>query len=108
VQKWYDDHKSDFMTAEKVDFQYLELTHANAEAAVTVTEEGLKEYYEQVKDRFESLERRRARHILITVGDGVDDAAALKKATDLTAKAKGGADFDITSSSSRRSRRGTS
>jgi peptidyl-prolyl cis-trans isomerase D len=93
LQKWYDEHKSEFMTTEKVDFQYLEVTHASAEAAVQVTEEGLKDFYEQVKDRYESPERRHARHILINVGDGVDDAAALKKATELTAKAKGGADF---------------
>ena len=46
-----------------------------------------------MKDRFTSQERRHGRHILITVGDGVDDAAARKKAEELTAKAKGGADF---------------
>jgi peptidyl-prolyl cis-trans isomerase D len=58
-----------------------------------VTEEELKDYYETVKERFESPERRHARHILITVGDGVDDAAAQKKADELTAQVKGGADF---------------
>jgi peptidyl-prolyl cis-trans isomerase D len=93
IQKWYEDHKSEFMTAEKVDLQYIEVTLASAEAAVTVDEASLKDYYEQVKDRFESPERRRARHILINVGEGVDDAAAKKKAEDLTAKAKAGADF---------------
>ena len=62
-------------------------------ASIDVTEQALKDYYEQVKDRFTSQERRHGRHILITVGDGVDDAAAHKKAEELTAKAKGGADF---------------
>ena len=60
---------------------------------MTVTEEGLKDYYEQNKERFQSPERRRARHILIAVEEGVDDAAAQKKAEELTAKAKTGADF---------------
>jgi peptidyl-prolyl cis-trans isomerase D len=46
-----------------------------------------------VKERFESPERRKARHILITEGDGVNDAAAKKQAEDLAAKAKAGADF---------------
>lgn len=93
IQKWYDENKSNYLTAETVNLQYIELDRSRAEGAVTVTEPELEEYYEQIKDRFESPERRRARHILITVGDGVDDAAALKKAEDLTAKAKGGADF---------------
>ncbi len=47
----------------------------------------------QVKERFESPERRQGRHILITATDGLDDAAAQKKAQELTDKAKGGADF---------------
>ncbi len=80
IQKWYDEHKSHYLLPETVDLQYLELTRAQAEAGVTVTEEGLKDYYEQNKERFESPERRRARHILITAGEGVDDAAAQKKA----------------------------
>jgi peptidyl-prolyl cis-trans isomerase D len=93
IQKWYDENKSSFLSPETVDLQYIELTRARAESAVTVNEQELKDYYETVKERFESPERRRARHILITTADGVDDAAALKQAEELTAKAKAGADF---------------
>jgi peptidyl-prolyl cis-trans isomerase D len=93
IQAWYDSHKNDYLLPETVDLQYVELTRARAESGVTVTEEGLKDYYSQVKERFESPERRKARHILITVGDGVDDAAAKKQAEELAAKAKAGADF---------------
>lgn len=93
VQKWYDEHKPQFLTPETVDLQYIELTRARAESAVSVTEEALKDHYEQNKERFESPERRRARHILITTGDGVDETAAQKKAEELAAKAKGGGDF---------------
>jgi peptidyl-prolyl cis-trans isomerase D len=93
IQKWYDDHPSDFLLPETVDLQYVELTRAQAEAAVEVTEQALKDYYAQVKDRFESPERRHARHILITTEDGVSDEAARKKAEELTAKAQAGADF---------------
>jgi peptidyl-prolyl cis-trans isomerase D len=93
VQKWYEDNQADYLLPEKVDLQYLELTRATAEAEVQVTEEGLRQFYEQIKDRFVTTERRRARHILITTGDGVDDAAAEKKAADLAEQAKGGADF---------------
>lgn len=93
IQAWYDGHKSDYLTAETVDLEYIELTRASAEGGVTVTEQALKDYYEQVKERFESPERRKARHILITATDGLDDAAAQKKAQELFDKANGGADF---------------
>jgi len=93
IQAWYDQHKNDYLTTETVDLQYVELTRAKAEGEVAVTEDELKDYYSQVKERFESPERRLARHILITVGDGVDDAAARKKAEELSAKTKAGADF---------------
>ena len=75
IQAWYESRKDDYLTQETVDVQYVELTRERAESAVTVSEDELKNYYEQVKERFEAPERRHARHILITVGDGVDDAA---------------------------------
>ncbi|HWK72777.1 MAG TPA: SurA N-terminal domain-containing protein [Povalibacter sp.] len=93
IQSWYDSHQSDYLLPETVDLQYVELSRGKAEGEVTVTETDLKDYYEQVKERFEAPERRHARHILITTGDGVDDAAAKKKADELAAQAKAGADF---------------
>jgi peptidyl-prolyl cis-trans isomerase D len=93
VQKWYEGHKEQFLLPETVNLQYVELTRASAEGDVVVTDEALRDYYEQNKERFESPERRKARHILITAEDGLDDAAAQKKAEELAAKANGGADF---------------
>jgi peptidyl-prolyl cis-trans isomerase D len=93
VQAWYDAHKSSYLTPETVDLEYLEMTRASAESSVNVTEQALKDYYEQSKDRFESPERRKARHVLITATDGLDDAAAQKKAQEIADKAKAGADF---------------
>jgi peptidyl-prolyl cis-trans isomerase D len=94
IQAWYDSHKSDYMSAETVDLEYLEVTRAMAEAKVNVDEKQLRDYFETVKSRFESQERRRGRHILITAEDGLDAAAAEKKAADLTAQAKAGANFE--------------
>jgi peptidyl-prolyl cis-trans isomerase D len=93
VKRWYDENKQNYMLPETVNLQYVELTREHAESGIEVTEQALKEYYEQVKERFTTQEQRHGRHILITVGDGVDDAAARKKAEELTAKAKAGADF---------------
>ena len=93
VKKWYDENRQSYMLPETVNLQYVELTRAQAESTIEVTEPALKEYYEQVKERFTTQEERHGRHILIQVGDGMDDAAAQKKAEELTAKAKAGADF---------------
>ncbi|MBL8265404.1 SurA N-terminal domain-containing protein [Steroidobacter sp.] len=93
IQKFYEANGQQFLLPETVDLQYIELTRAQAESNVTVTDKELKDYYEQVKQRFESPERRRARHILVTATDGLDDAAAQKKAQELTDKVKAGADF---------------
>ena len=76
VQKWYDENKDKYLLPETVNLQYVELTRERAESGIEVTEQALKDYYEQVKDRFTSQERRHGRHILITVADGMDDAAA--------------------------------
>ncbi len=93
IQSWYDSHPNDYLLPETVDLQYVELPRAHAEGEVTVSENDLKGYYDQVKERFESPERRHARHILITAGDGTSDAAAKQKAEDLVAQVKAGADF---------------
>lgn len=93
IQAWYDEHPDEYLLPEKADVQYVELTRARAESRIQVTEESLRDYYEQVKEKYESPERRKARHILIAVEDGLDDAAAEKKAAELAEKAKAGADF---------------
>jgi peptidyl-prolyl cis-trans isomerase D len=94
IEQSYKENQSRYLLPETVDLQYVELSRDRAQGSVEVTDEALKDYYEEVKERFQSPERRRGRHILITAADGVDDAAAQKKAEELTAKAKGGANFE--------------
>jgi len=94
VQAYYDANKGSYMTPETVSLQYVELKLADVASEVPVTEEALRAHYEQIKDKFSSGERRHAHHILITVGNGVDDAAAKKQADDLYAKLKAGANFE--------------
>ena len=93
VQAWYDAHKSNYMTAETADAQYVELKLSDVEKDINVDEAALKAHYEQVKDQFATQERRHARHILISVGEGTDDAAAKKQADEVLAKVKAGGDF---------------
>jgi peptidyl-prolyl cis-trans isomerase D len=93
IQAWYDEHKSEYMTPESVDIEYLDLRLADVQKEIEVTEDALKAYYEQSKDRFETQERRHARHVLIQVTDQVNDATARKLAEDVLAKARAGEDF---------------
>jgi len=92
VAAMYERNKAGYRTEETVSLQYLQLKLSDVAAAVSVTEDGLRQYYEQVAaERFQEPERRRARHILIE--SGTDDAAARKKAEDVFAQAKAGGDF---------------
>jgi peptidyl-prolyl cis-trans isomerase D len=93
VKAWYETHQQDFQTPDRVDLEYIELTRADAERAVAVDDGALRAYYDKVKERYEVPERRRARHILIPIGDGVEEAAASKLADEVAAKAKAGGDF---------------
>ena len=92
VQAYYDANKARFVTPETASLQYVELKSTDVAAGIQVTEEGLRQYYDQVAaERYMDQERRRARHILIESGS--DDAAAKKTADDVAAQAKAGGDF---------------
>jgi peptidyl-prolyl cis-trans isomerase D len=91
IEKLYTENPGRYMTPESVDLAYVELTLDDVAQEVEVTDDGLRAYYEQVRERYVAPERRRARHILIESGD--DDAAALEKAEDVAARVRAGEDF---------------
>ncbi len=93
VATYYGAHKSDYQTQETVALEYVELKRDDLAAQQTVTEADLRKYYEENKDKYGQKERRRARQILIAASQPAEDAAASKKAADLYAKLKAGADF---------------
>jgi peptidyl-prolyl cis-trans isomerase D len=94
IQGYYDSHKAQFMTPESVNLQYAQLTLAQVTAQITVSDADLQDYYTKNKNRYISTEQRRAHQILVAVSAKVDDATALKKAQDLAAKLKSGANFE--------------
>ncbi|HZF15764.1 MAG TPA: SurA N-terminal domain-containing protein [Steroidobacteraceae bacterium] len=93
VNAFYEAHKGEFLTDETATVEYVELKRDDVAAQQAVTEDDLRKYYEENKDRYNQKEKRRARHILVAVARPEDDATALKKATGLYEKLKGGADF---------------
>lgn len=91
VEAYYQNNQARFMTTEYVKLAYAEMRLEQLASQVTVSDEELKAAYEKDKDGYVQPEKRHGRHILIEVGN--DDAAARKKAEDLTAEARTGKDF---------------
>jgi peptidyl-prolyl cis-trans isomerase D len=75
-----------------VALEYAELRLEQLASQVVPTEADLQKVYDENRASYVLDERRRARHIVISVS-GVDDAAALKKAESVAAEARAGKDF---------------
>lgn len=86
AQKYYGEHKADFMADEHVDVQYVVFSPDAFKGSIKPNEEEIKTYYEQNKKRFGVPEQRSASHILISFGK--DKAAAKKQAEEILARVK--------------------
>ena len=96
VEAYYKAHGDEFMTAEKVSLDYVELDAAKMQSDSKPDDETLKKRYEEQKPRFMTPEQRLASHILVKVDANADAAAqkaALEKAQAIAAEAKSGKDF---------------
>ena len=92
VADWYQKHEADYRSEESVALQYVQLNLSDVESGVEVTDEALRGHYDEVAaERFQSTERRRARHILVEAG--ADEAAARTRAEALAERARAGEDF---------------
>ena len=91
VKDYYDKHLDEFMTEEKVDVDYVELSPADLmnDPSIVVTDEDVQALYESERTTFVPQERRRASHILLETGTkrSVEDAeATLRAAKERVAK----------------------
>jgi peptidyl-prolyl cis-trans isomerase D len=97
IKAYYDAHKAEYMTPETVDLRYVEISLAQLASKVAVDDAQLKAYYEEQKaktpERFTQPEQRRVSHILLTVSNPKEDAAAKLKAEDILKRAQAGEDF---------------
>ncbi|HET9483966.1 MAG TPA: peptidyl-prolyl cis-trans isomerase, partial [Xanthomonadales bacterium] len=96
VVAYYESNKDEFMTAEQVALEYVELDAAKLEVPVEVDEATLQQRYEEQKARFGQAEQRAAAHILVKVDPNADaeaQKAAQAKAAGLAAEARAGKDF---------------
>ena len=93
IQAYYDNNTHLYLTEETVSIQYLELKRENFLDQIEVTEEEIQLQYEQEVELAQSNDERQASHILISINDEQDAAAAMAKMQQVQAKLAEGADF---------------
>ncbi len=93
VEDYYQAHQADYRAAERVKLEYLELSAERVAAVIEPDEDTLRQTYQDHVDRYRKPERRRARHILFTVAEDADEAAAREKAQAALDRIRGGEDF---------------
>jgi peptidyl-prolyl cis-trans isomerase D len=92
ISAHYESNQARYQTTETVDLEYVELSLADIAATVDVSDDALRKAYDEEKDRFQTMEERHARHILIAVEKG-DEEAARAKALGIAERARKGEDF---------------
>ncbi|MDA9366219.1 SurA N-terminal domain-containing protein [Pseudomonadales bacterium] len=93
IVSFYDANPADFMTAETVDVDYVELKRADLIDAVEVSEADLLALFEETKDIYAQDERRRVAHILVEVNDQSSEAEAETRVNEVYQRIIGGEDF---------------
>jgi peptidyl-prolyl cis-trans isomerase D len=92
INAHYESNQASYQTNETVDLEYIELALADIAATIDVSDEAVRAAYNEEGDRFQTSEERRARHILIAVENGDEDAARAK-AEELVQRLRNGEDF---------------
>ncbi|WP_027857024.1 SurA N-terminal domain-containing protein [Marinobacterium jannaschii] len=85
--------QAQYMTDEQVELEYLLLDQAELAKEIEVTEDELRQQYQVMLDNYSADEMRQAAHILVEIGEELDDAAALAKAQSLAERLTAGEDF---------------
>ncbi len=96
VQKYYADNQEKYREPERIRIKLIEFKPENFTEQVTPSDSDVQAYYDAHSEDYHRHEEVHARHILFKVAPDAspdDKAAARKKAEDVLAKAKGGADF---------------
>jgi len=96
LQAYLEKHKDRYRTPVQRTIKYLLLDRSRVRTKIKPSEAEIRAEYEKRKDSFNMPEQVTAAHILVSVkpDSGPEaEAAARKKAEDLAAKAKSGADF---------------
>ena len=94
IAAWYERNKQRFQVPEAVKLQYVEVDLEKLASDVQVSDEEIRAHYTQYHDNYLlEPERRRVRHILITVNDPAEDAKAKETIEALAKRIRAGEDF---------------
>jgi peptidyl-prolyl cis-trans isomerase D len=97
LRKYLADHADRYRVPERVRVRYVAYREVDFLPEATVSDEAIQAYYDDHKDdRFSDPEQVRLRHIVVSLPADADEArraAARKKAEDLLARIRAGADF---------------
>ena len=95
AQAYFDEHSADYMRAEQVMVDFVEIKADDLVADQEPTEEELQTLYHDQSTRFVTPEQRLASHILISIegSDAEAERAALSKAEEVKARLDGGEEF---------------
>ncbi len=96
VKAFFEENKDNYKSENMLKASYLKFSPQDYKKDVQITDENIKDYYEENIIDFKTPEKVEARHILIRLAPDADEitiAMAEKKATDIYNKAKGGEDF---------------
>lgn len=91
LKAWYDSHQDRYQAPESVDIQYLVLDLDSVKRKIHVSEQALRDYYEQNAAMLGTPEQRRASHILVAAPSDASKAdrdKAKARAEQLLAKVR--------------------
>jgi peptidyl-prolyl cis-trans isomerase D len=92
ISAHFEKNKESYRKPEQRKVRFLMLDAQSVKSDITISEQDIERAYRDRSDQFSTPEQVRASHILLKT-EGKDEAAVKKKADELAAKARGGADF---------------
>lgn len=93
---WFETEKDNYKTEQKIKLQYLSFPYKAQEESITISDAQVLAQYEKDKAAYQIPEKRQARHILFKTAENSSaetQAAQLKKAEEILARARAGEDF---------------
>jgi peptidyl-prolyl cis-trans isomerase D len=94
MAEYYEANENEFMLDEQVSLEYLELDKELIFDEVTVTEEQIRQRYDEEQLEYQSQVERRASHILLEALSGEDFEAAITLAGELKERIDAGENFE--------------
>ncbi len=96
IKAFYSEHKNQYKSKPALKVLYIKFSPEDYRDMVSVTDDAIREYYEDHQDEFKTPEKVEARHILIKLDQNASEKeikAAEQKALEIYKLAKSGKDF---------------